>query len=270
MAKVRADVLLVQRGLAETREKAQALVMAGQVFIGEAEVTKQGMFVREDAKVVVREPLRYVSRGGLKLEKALDEFGLDVGGRVLADVGASTGGFTDCLLQRGAKRVYAIDVGYGQLHWKLRQAPRVVIVEKTNIRHLEGLPEPVDGATVDVSFISLTLVLPKVAELVSPEGWIVALVKPQFEAGKEQVRRGGVVKDAAVHRQVLEKVLGWAIGNGLHVAGATESPLVGPAGNKEFLVYLRKQGPGIVPNDAINGVFAGAGAEKTGKGDDSG
>jgi 23S rRNA (cytidine1920-2'-O)/16S rRNA (cytidine1409-2'-O)-methyltransferase len=240
MRKKRLDVLLMERGLVESRERAQSLIMAGQVLVGDDVVDKPGKLVSEDGQVTVREGLPYVSRGGVKLEHALDRFGVDVTGRIAADVGASTGGFTDCLLQRGARRVYAIDVGYGQLAWRLRQDPRVVVLERTNIRYLESLPEPVDLVTVDVAFISLELVLPKVVSLLQAEGEIVALIKPQFEAGREQVGKGGVVKDPAVHRAVLEDVLAWAISNGLRIRGLTLSPLRGPAGNLEFFAYLSR------------------------------
>lgn len=234
------DVLLVERGLAESREKAKRLIMAGEVLVGDRVVDKPGTRVAEDAEIRLRATLPYVSRGGLKLEAALDRFGVAVAGKVAADVGASTGGFTDCLLQRGAARVYAIDVGYGQLAWKLRNDPRVVVLERTNIRYLESLPEPVDLATVDVSFISLELVLPVVVRLLKPEGEIIALIKPQFEAGREHVGKGGVVRDPEVHRSVLERITAWALEHGLAVRGLMRSPLKGPAGNVEFLAYLSK------------------------------
>lgn len=238
--KVRLDLLLVQRGLVETREKAQALVLAGEVLVDGKPATKAGQSYPADAAVEVKRPLPYVSRGGLKLERALDEFEIDPSGVVALDVGASTGGFTDCLLKRGARRVYAVDVGYNQLDWRLRQDERVVSMERTNIRSLESLPEPVDAVVSDVSFISLTLALPPAVRLLKPGGWIVALVKPQFEAGKGQVGKGGVVRDPAVHRAVLVKVLLWARAAGLAVRGATPSPVRGPAGNVEFLVWLTK------------------------------
>ncbi len=206
----------------------------------EHEVTdKPGRLVSADAAVQVQERLRYVSRGGLKLEAALDAFGITPNGRVCADIGASTGGFTDCLLQRGAAKVYAIDVGYGQLAWSLRQDPRVIAIERVNIRHLETLPEPVDLATVDVSFIGLSLVLPAVKRLLAPNGQVVALIKPQFEAGRGQVGKGGVVRDGKVHRAVIEKVLTEAAAIGLASAGLIRSPITGPAGNIEFLVWLQ-------------------------------
>jgi 23S rRNA (cytidine1920-2'-O)/16S rRNA (cytidine1409-2'-O)-methyltransferase len=238
VTKVRLDTLLTQRGLADSREKAQALIMAGQALVDGQVVDKPGKRVSEDAQVSVRAGLGYVGRGGVKLEHALERFRVDVAGKIAADVGASTGGFTDCLLQRGARRVYAIDVGYGQLAWRLRQDPRVVVYERTNIRSIEGLPEPVDLATIDVSFISLDLVWPHVVKLLEPRGEILALVKPQFEAGREHVGRGGVVKDPQVHRQVLQRVIQGACREGLRLRGLTASPLKGPAGNVEFFVYL--------------------------------
>ena len=235
---MRLDLLLVQRGLAESRERAQALIRAGQVLVDDQVADKPGRRVPSNAALRLRSRLPYVSRGGLKLEAALNAFGLDVAGWVVADVGASTGGFTDCLLQRGAARVYAIDVGYGQLAWKLRRDPRVVVLERTNIRFLESLPEPVDLATVDVSFIGLELVLPAVMRLLKPQGQIVALVKPQFEAGRRQVGKGGVVRDPAVHRQVLTRLIEWAVEHGLRVLGLIPSPITGPRGNVEFLLHL--------------------------------
>jgi len=236
--KERLDVLLVRRGLAGSRSRAQQLIMAGEVSVNGRPVTKAGTRVPVDAHVSVRRPLPYVSRGGLKLAAALERFGVDPAGRVAADVGASTGGFTDVLLTRGAVRVYAIDVGYGQLAWKLRQDPRVVVMERTNARHLEALPEPVDLVTVDASFISLRLLLPAVRKWLRPEGEVIALVKPQFEAGREEVGRGGVVRDPAVHRRVLRELVAWARARAWRVLGLTASPLRGPAGNVEFFLWL--------------------------------
>jgi 23S rRNA (cytidine1920-2'-O)/16S rRNA (cytidine1409-2'-O)-methyltransferase len=238
VAKVRLDTLLTSRGLAETRQKAQAMILAGQVLVNDQAMDKPGKRVQDNVDLTVRGGPRYVSRGGLKLEHALDRFGLDVSGKIAVDVGASTGGFTDCLLQRGALRVYAIDVGYGQLAWQLRQDPRVVVLERTNIRYLEGLAEPVELATIDVSFISLELVWPAVLRLLEPRGKVLALIKPQFEAGREQVQRGGVVRDPGVHRQVLEEAVQGAVRAGLRMRGLTASPLRGPAGNVEFFAYL--------------------------------
>jgi 23S rRNA (cytidine1920-2'-O)/16S rRNA (cytidine1409-2'-O)-methyltransferase len=238
--KKRLDVLLVERGLVESREQGKRLIMAGQVLVDGQMMDKPGMQVAGGADIRLRAKPPYVSRGGLKLEAALDCFAVQVGGVVAADVGASTGGFTDCLLQRGASKVYAIDVGYGQLAWRLRQHPRVVVMERVNVRYLESLPEPIDLATVDVSFISLTLVLPTVTSWLKPEGDIIALIKPQFEAGRAEVGKGGVVKDPQVHRAVLGKILAWALGHGLSVQGLMPSPLKGPAGNVEFLAHLSK------------------------------
>jgi 23S rRNA (cytidine1920-2'-O)/16S rRNA (cytidine1409-2'-O)-methyltransferase len=238
--KARLDELLVERGLAESRSQAQRLILAGEVMVDDRMLDKAGHLVREDAEVRVATSLRYVSRGGLKLEHALDVFQLDPTTWVCADIGASTGGFTDCLLQRGASRVYAIDVGYGQLAWSLRQDPRVVSIERANIRHLENLPEPVRLAVIDVSFIGLGLVLPHVAALLVPEGQIVALIKPQFEVGKGQVGKGGVVREPALHRYAITKVLKEAVGVGLAPSGVTRSPITGPAGNVEFLARFQR------------------------------
>jgi len=234
-SKVRLDRLLVERGLAESRQRARRLIMAGQVLVGDRRVDKPGTAVPQTAEVTIMGRLPYVGRGGHKLAAALDAFGLDVHGRIAADVGASTGGFTDCLLQRGAARVYAIDVGYGQLAWKLRRDPRVVVMERTNARYLERLPEEVDLVTVDVSFISLRLILPVVRRWLKPGGRIVTLIKPQFEAGREQVGKGGVVRDPAVHRAVVEGLAAWSAERGLALQGLIRSPLIGPAGNVEFL-----------------------------------
>jgi 23S rRNA (cytidine1920-2'-O)/16S rRNA (cytidine1409-2'-O)-methyltransferase len=239
-AKMRLDSLLVQRGLAVSGSQAQALVLAGAVAVNGQPVAKPGARVGTDALVTVRERPPYVSRGGLKLAAALVTFGISASGLVCADVGASTGGFTDCLLQHGAVRVYAIDVGYGQLAWSLRQDVRVVVMERTNARHLVALPEPVELVTVDASFISLDKLLPVVVGWLAPVAAIVALVKPQFEAGKAQVGRGGVVRDRGVHRQVLARVAQQAAHCDLHVWGVMRSPISGPAGNVEFLMHLRR------------------------------
>ncbi len=238
MEKERLDILLHKKGLAESRERARRMIMAAQVLVDGQVIDKPGARVPSSAVLAIKERLRYVSRGGLKLEAALQAFGLDVRGMVAADIGASTGGFTDCLLQHGAARVYAIDVGYGQLAWRLRRDSRVVVLERVNARYLRELPERVDLATVDVSFISLTLVLPAVMQLLKPEGQIISLIKPQFEAGPDQVGKGGVVKDPAVHHDVLCNVLGWAAANGLRTDGVIASPLHGPAGNVEFFAHL--------------------------------
>jgi 23S rRNA (cytidine1920-2'-O)/16S rRNA (cytidine1409-2'-O)-methyltransferase len=241
MAKKRLDLLLVERGLAESRSQAQRLVMAGQVRVNGQLVDKPSSAVLDTAELVVDRGPRYVSRGGEKLEAALNLFGLDVTGQVCADVGASTGGFTDCLLQHGAARVYTIDVGQGILDWKLRQDERVIVMEGTNARYVERLPEPVDFVTIDASFISLKILLPVAANWYGERGGsLVALVKPQFEAGRSLVSKGkGVVRDPQVHRSVLLDVLEAAQKEGYAVLAAAKSPLLGPKGNAEFLAYLK-------------------------------
>ncbi len=239
--KERLDKLLVKRGLVESREKAQALIMAGLVYVNDQRVDKAGTRVSLEAQIEIKgETCPYVSRGGLKLEHALKEFHISVAGLVCADIGASTGGFTDCLLQHGAAKVYAIDVGHGQLHWRLRQDPRVVVMEGVNARYLkpEDLPETVDLVTIDVSFISLTKIIPAAKGLLKPGGRIVALIKPQFEVGPREVGKGGVVRDPALHQRVIEKIKNFAEDLNLTVLGLTESPLLGPAGNREFLIHL--------------------------------
>jgi 23S rRNA (cytidine1920-2'-O)/16S rRNA (cytidine1409-2'-O)-methyltransferase len=248
MDRRRLDVLLVERGLAESRARAQALIMAGEVSVDGEVARKPGTRVLVDADISVVEGLPYVSRGGFKIAAALDAFGVDVAGLVVADVGASTGGFTDCLLQRGAARVYAIDVGYGQLAWSLRKDPRVVVMERTNVRYLQTLPEPIDLATVDVSFISLQLVLPVVTGWLSERGQIVALVKPQFEVGRGEVGRGGVVRRPEQHEEVLRRVARWSRSLELRLDGVVPSPVLGPAGNREFLVRL-VPGPARPPEE---------------------
>lgn len=242
MSRVRLDILLMQRGLCESREQAQRLILGGKVRVeGVSGVLKPSTLVSKDASVVLLEPPKYVSRGGEKLERALRVFGIVPAGLVFADIGASTGGFTDCLLQHGAKKVFAIDVGHGQLHEKLRSSPQVVVLEKLNARYLTPahLGEQVDGVTVDVSFISLRLLWGAIASILKDRGFVVALVKPQFEAGKEKVRKG-VARDPEVHREVLEKVLDAAEERGLGFQNLIFSPLLGPQGNIEFFVYLRK------------------------------
>lgn len=236
----RIDLLLVERGLAESMEKAQALLMAGQVYVEGSRVSKAGALVPRDAALEVKEGLPYVSRGGIKLAHALDAWGLDVSGRVALDVGASTGGFTDCLLQQGARKVYALDVGRGQLHHRLRQDPRVVVMERVNARYPFSLPEAVDLVVVDVSFISLTLVLPSAAQHLQPKGYVMALVKPQFEARRQQVGRGGVVKDSRVHAEVLARMVAWSVDSGFRLRGLVPSPILGDAGNREFFLLLQR------------------------------
>jgi 23S rRNA (cytidine1920-2'-O)/16S rRNA (cytidine1409-2'-O)-methyltransferase len=251
MAKVRLDVLLVERGLAESRAKAQAMIMAGQVRVADQVALKPATAVSTDANLTVDLGPRFVSRGGEKLDAALEAFNIDVTGFVCADVGSSTGGFTDCLLQRGAAKVYAIDVGKGILHWKLRNNPRVVVMEETNARYVESLPEQVSLVTVDASFISLKILLPVVKRWLFPlssfseeerrkeERSVIALIKPQFEAGRKDVARGdGVIRDPEIHKQVLLDVLGFAQQEGCQIRGLIKSPLLGPKGNAEFLVWL--------------------------------
>jgi 23S rRNA (cytidine1920-2'-O)/16S rRNA (cytidine1409-2'-O)-methyltransferase len=247
MKRIRLDQLLVSQGLAETRAKAQALILAGAVRIGEQVRDKPGEQVPPDSVLTLAEKLPYVSRGGYKLAHALDTFALNPSGLVALDVGASTGGFTDVLLQRGAAHVYAVDVGYGQLDYRLRQDPRVTVLDRTNIRHLEALaadPAP-QCAVIDTSFISLKLVLPAVQRLIAADAWVVALIKPQFEAGPAQVGKGGVVRDPAIHRAVVQDVLRAAVTIGLPPHGVVRSPITGPAGNIEFLAWLGGAGPDI-------------------------
>jgi 23S rRNA (cytidine1920-2'-O)/16S rRNA (cytidine1409-2'-O)-methyltransferase len=254
MPKVRLDVLLVERGLAESRAKAQAMIMAGQVRVAGQTTLKPATGIPADSPLTVDSGPRFVSRGGEKLDAALAAFDLHVGGLTCADVGCSTGGFTDCLLQRGAVKVYAIDVGKGILHWKLRNDPRVIVMEETNARFVESLPEPVDFVTIDASFISLKILLPVVKKWVGPNPPIppslsgkggaggiglIALIKPQFEAGKKDVSRGdGVIRDPQIHRQVLTEVLTYAQQEGFSIQGLIKSPLLGPKGNTEFLAWL--------------------------------
>ena len=237
--KERLDILLVDRGLAPTCEQAQALIMAGQVTCDDRLATKPGTRVAPTVRLAVTQSLPYVSRGGLKLAHALEVFGLRAAGQVCLDVGASTGGFTDCLLQRGAARVYALDVGYGQLDYRLRQDPRVVPLERVNAHFPFPLPEPVQIATVDVSFISLTRVLPNVEPHLAPGGFILSLVKPQFQARRDEVKRGGVVRDPQVHAAVLGRVIAWTVQRGLRLRNLTASPITGEAGNREFFLLLQ-------------------------------
>ena len=236
--KKRLDLLLIERGLASTREQAKALIMAGSVTVNGEVFDKPGTKIDQDAILKVAAAPKYVSRGGHKLERALDAFGLDVSGLVAVDIGASTGGFTDCLLQRGALRVYAVDVGYGQLDWRLRSDPRVVVMDRTNARYLTSLPEPVDLATIDASFISLKLIIPAVARLLKADGRMVVLIKPQFEAGREKVGKGGVVRDPEVHRDVLRDLVEWGDREGFGFRKIVASPIKGPAGNVEFLALV--------------------------------
>lgn len=241
MKKERLDILLVQRGLCESRAKAQALIMEGLVLVGRQRVDKPGTAVDTEAQIELKgNACPYVSRGGWKLEKALDHFGVDPTGYVCSDSGASTGGFTDCLLQRGAKKVFAIDVGYGQLAWTIRSDPRVVVMERTNIRNVtpEQIGEPLDLSVVDVSFISLKLVLPVIRRLLGPQGQVLCLIKPQFEAGRDKVGKKGVVRELSTHVEVLEGFLETARGLGFTPVDLTYSPVKGPEGNIEFLGHL--------------------------------
>lgn len=244
MAKIRLDVYLTDKGLTTSRERAKALIMAGQVYVKNQKCDKAGTMLDEDEKdVEIRgEQLKYVSRGGLKLEKAMKEFSITLADKVTMDIGASTGGFTDCMLQNAAKKVFAVDVGYGQFAWKLRQDPRVVNMERTNIRYVthDDIGEYIDFASIDVSFISLKLVLPTVYNLLSDNGEIVALIKPQFEAGKGQVGKKGVVRDKNIHFNVIRTIIDFAVDSGFKVLGLSYSPIKGPEGNIEYLAYLKK------------------------------
>ena len=230
---------MVARGLVESQAKAQALIMAGEVVVAEKTIIKSGTLVSEEAEVTVREPPPFVGRGGIKLEYALDQFQLDVFGKVVADIGASTGGFTDCLLQRGASRVYAVDVGYGQLDYRLRQDSRVTVMERTNARYPIPLPEKVDLATIDLSFISVTKVVPSVAKLLKDDGYLLVLIKPQFEAKREEVGKGGVIKEPLLHATVLGRFIAWVAAYGFRLKGLVDSPILGSSGNKEFFVLLK-------------------------------
>lgn len=276
MKKIRLDQLLVQRGLAESRTKAQALIMSGVVRVAGQSRDKAGDMIAADAALEVVAPMPYASRGGYKLAHALDAFALDPTGLTALDVGASTGGFTDVLLQRGAAHVYAVDVGYGLLDWKLQSDPRVTVIDRTNIRYLDALPpraaaSPLAGggemadtrtdcAVIDTAFISLRLVLPATQRLLLPQGWIVALIKPQFEAGPELVGKGGVVRDPQVHAKVIRAVLDFAVSTGLVAHGLVRSPITGPAGNVEFLAWLGGEGPLLDVEAAITSVVIGGSA----------
>ena len=255
MKKERLDVLLVQRGLSSSRERAKADIMSGLVYVAGQRVDKAGTSVPEDAEIELRgSSLAFVSRGGLKLEKALDTFGVTPSGKICVDCGASTGGFTDCMLKRGAEKVYAIDVGYGQLAWSLRSDERVVVMERTNIRYVthEQVPDEIQLAVIDVSFISLRIVLPAVKALLAPDGEIVCLIKPQFEAGKEKVGKKGVVRDISVHKEVLRDFVANAEALGFGVKGITFSPIKGPEGNIEYLGWLQQDGvSNPIDTDAI-------------------
>lgn len=259
----RLDLLLVKRGLFATRASAQGAIMAGEVIVNGVRQDKPGAMVSPSARIEVSlSGGQYVSRAGKKLEKALRHFGVDVSCKVAIDVGASTGGFTDCLLRHGARRVYAIDVGYGQLAWELRQDPRVVVLERTNVRYLDpgAVPEKAGVCTIDVSFISITKFLPHLLTFLADDAALIVLVKPQFEAGREQVRKGGVVRDPATHVQLLTRIIEFVSGAGMQVRGLTYSPIKGPAGNIEFLVYAVKgeeaSGTGLTCEDVSRVVDA--------------
>ena len=245
MKKTRLDLLLFEKGLAPSREKAKALIMAGQVFVNQVKIDKPGTLVDSTSLVEIKGSiLPYVSRGGLKLEKAIRVFALDIKDKVVMDIGASTGGFTDCALQNGARKVYAIDVGYGQLDWSLRQDPRVINLERINARYLnpEIIPEFVDIITIDVSFISLEKILPVLQPFLKVNGWVLALIKPQFEAGREKVGKKGVVKDPAIHKEVIGRITQKAFEIGYTPRGLDFSPITGPEGNIEYLLWLEKGG----------------------------
>ena len=252
--KKRLDLLMVERALAPSREKAKAYIMSGDVYVDGQKEDKAGTMFKETVKIEVRgNTLPYVSRGGLKLEKAMNNFGVSLDGKVCMDVGASTGGFTDCMLQNGAVKVYSIDVGYGQLDWKLRNDPRVVCMEKTNIRYVlpENLREPAQFSSIDVSFISLTKVLLPVRNLLTEDGEIVCLIKPQFEAGREKVGKKGVVRDPAVHLEVIEKVIAYASTISMEPCHLSFSPIKGPEGNIEYLLHLKKRPEGEVIQSSL-------------------
>ena len=255
--KIRLDIYLADQGLAPSREKAKALIMAGVVFVDNQKCDKAGTFVTEKQNIEVRGgDLKYVSRGGLKLEKAMQEFAISLNGKVCMDIGASTGGFTDCMLQNGAEKVFAVDVGYGQLAWKLRTSDKVVNMERTNIRYVtqEQIGTTLDFASVDVAFISLRLVLPVAFDLLKEGGEVVALIKPQFEAGKEKVSKKGVVKEQSTHVEVVQNIYAFAKEQGFAVLGLEFSPIKGPEGNIEYLIYLKKGGETIVSADCAEEV----------------
>ena len=250
--KERLDVLLVQLGLANSRELAKAYIMAGNVYVDGQKEDKAGTKVAVNADIEVKgSQMKYVSRGGYKLEKAINEFGVELEGKICLDIGASTGGFTDCMLQNGAKKVYAIDVGYGQFAWKLRNDERVVCLEKTNVRYVthEQVPDEGDFASIDVSFISLTKVLPAVLGVLGPDGQLVCLIKPQFEAGREKVGKKGVVRDINVHREVIEMIVNYVRAQNLGILALDFSPIKGPEGNIEYLIYLDKSQTGMTEEE---------------------
>ncbi len=259
MAKIRLDVYMTEQGLAPSREKAKAYIMAGTVFVNNEKIDKAGAMIKEDDKVEIRgKKLEYVSRGGLKLEKAVKEFNINLRDKICIDIGASTGGFTDCMLQNGAVKVYAIDVGYGQLAWKLRCDERVVNLERTNVRYIteKEVSEKAGFASVDVSFISLTLILPVIKDFIEEDGYMMCLIKPQFEAGRDNVGKKGVVRDIAVHKQVIEKVYDFCIETGLYPERLSFSPIKGPEGNIEYLIYISKREAEIFSKELIDEIVA--------------
>lgn len=254
MAKKRADVLLFEKGLVDSREKAKRLIMEGSVLVGTQRVDKPGEKYEEDVNIVIKgNPIKYVSRGGLKLEKAIEKFDLEIKGNIAMDIGSSTGGFTDCMLQNGVIKVFAVDVGYGQLDWSLRNHPDVVVMERTNIRNVtrEDIEDVVDFISIDVSFISLKLVLPVAYELLAENGSLVALIKPQFEAGKEKVGKNGIIRESKTHIEVIEEVLSFASSLGFGVDGLDYSPITGAKGNIEFITYLNKDSDSIMSKEDI-------------------
>ena len=239
MAKKRIDIMLLEKGLAESRAKAQAMIMAGDVLADGKIVLKAGTLVNKDADVSVAEPPPFVSRGGLKLDYGLGYFGLDVRDAVVADIGASTGGFTDCLLKRGVRRVYAVDVGYGQLDYRLRQDPRVIVMDRVNARNTPDIREKLDIVVIDVSFISVEKIIPAVAGLLKEKGSIIVLVKPQFEAKRKEVGKGGIIRQPEIHARVLGRFVKWVTDNGYRLKGMVGSPIEGASGNREFLTWLK-------------------------------
>lgn len=252
--KKRADVILVEKGLVDSREKAKRVIMEGLVFVGSKRIDKPGDKLDEDIEIIIKEnPLTYVSRGGLKLEKAIDIFNIDLENKVAMDIGASTGGFTDCMLQNGVSKVFAVDVGYGQLDWRLRNDPRVIVMERTNIRNvsLDDIGEKIDFISIDVSFISLRLVLPVAKSLLKEDGEVVALIKPQFEAGREKVGKKGIVREKNTHCEVIESVINFSRELELGVSGLSYSPITGATGNIEFLIYLKNNSEKTIENKEI-------------------
>jgi len=243
LLKKRLDVLIFEKGLAESRERAKTIIMAGLVYVDNQKSDKAGESINEDSVIEIRgNPLKYVSRGGLKLEKAIEEFQISLDDKICMDIGASTGGFTDCMLQNGARKVFCVDVGYGQLAWKLREDERVINLERTNARYLtnEQITSPIFLTSVDVSFISLTIILPAIRPLLDDNGYAVCLIKPQFEAGRDKVGKKGVVRDKLVHTEVIDKIIDFALSSGFSILGLTFSPVRGPEGNIEYLIYLQK------------------------------